>query len=713
MLSSHSFLLASLIPEFVNRNLGWWLFALSVVLGVAFGAADMARFSWSRVWALGKICSVEAHRRKVYWITPLAILGVVIVSQLQRPLDEQDAIRQTVKFCLFATGLVVATTTIILACTNLPREIDNRVIYTVVTKPTTRLEIVIGKVIGFARVSAVILIIMGVFSFGYLCVRSWTMQRALAQRLETGDIPVTSVVSAKYYRDAGLLNAKKIELPDDVQIYGRMPDESTGRRYMAGAGEGSVQIPFDVDPAKITPAGSDEPGSNGLVVIARVGYVKQGAATQPAATPAPATTQPVAGATTVPYYGPFVIPPEERQRIMAGAAPVTEPGISIEVLDANQNHLGSAVPPPPLKVLELHNRDGLSEVPAYIDPKIAKQLKGRIFIRVTGLSADVEYYVDPSAPRPPVSLGVISDPPLPPLEAARDAKDPKLAAAPIFQGRSGTFGQQLRGGKDRQTVAIFGFRDAPVKAADGKAPFEMRVGIERSGADEPENPEFAEPTTVSVRVRNHGTGQVSDEAIVQPESNRTVFFTMPASAMEGGNFDLLVRCLTKSDYLGLAPKSIVLITAQQPFAWNLFKSLLILWLMAILITAVAIFTSTFLSWPIAVVLTLVILLGHWGVQQLGDATAPGIGAQVVTDFQVRDPAKAEAVKRTVENLSSFLNFIATILPDISRYAAVEDIERGISIPMDKMRDSLLVTLGFGVPLVLLAYVFLKNKEVAP
>ena len=55
------------------------------------------------------------------WITPLAILGVIVVSQLQRPLDEQDAIRQTTKFCLFATGLLVTVATIILACTNLPR----------------------------------------------------------------------------------------------------------------------------------------------------------------------------------------------------------------------------------------------------------------------------------------------------------------------------------------------------------------------------------------------------------------------------------------------------------------------------------------------------------------------------------------------------------------------------------------------------------------
>ena len=80
---------------------------------------------------------------------------------------------------------------------------------------------------------------------------------------------------------------------------------------------------------------------------------------------------------------------------------------------------------------------------------------------------------------------------------------------------------------------------------------------------------------------------------------------------------------------------------------------------------------------------------------------------------MRSPAKAEAVRATVEKLSSFLNFISTILPDISRYSALEDMERGVAIPAERLRDALLVTLGFGLPLTLLSYVFLKNKEVAP
>jgi hypothetical protein len=704
--------LAALIPDVINRNLGWWLFGISIALGVFVGRRDLLRLSWKRMWAISGVCFDESIRRRVLWITPLAIFGVIVVSQLQRPLDEHDAIRQTVKFCLFATGLLVAITTIILACTNLPREIENRVIYTVVTKPTTRLEIVLGKVMGFAKVSLAILLIMGIFSYTYLAVRAWNMRRAITQRLEANEVPATSIATLKYYRDGGLLSARTLEEPDALQVYSRLPEEGDPRRYMFGNGEGSFLIPFDIDPAAITPPGADKPAPRGLMIVAHVGYLRKGGTTQP--TTAAATNTAATGPTTVPYYGPFIMSPQQREAIMSGTRPSEEPLVSIEILDSNKNIIGGAIAVPPRKVLELTNRTGLSEVRALVAPKDAERLKGRIFVQVTGVSPNTEYYVDlQRTPMPVTIFTPVTDDHLAPIEQARSALDARRPAPPIFQSRSGTFGQQVRGGTERAPVGIYRFRDANITSSDGMAPFEMRAGVERSGADDPDATLAEDPTQVTVRVRNLTSGKLSDEITVEPESMRTAFFKLPITALEGGNFDVQIRCLTRGDFLGLQPRSIVLITNMQPFGFNLAKSLFVLWLMSVLITTVAIFTSTFLSWPIAVVLTLVILLGHWGVEQLGDATQPGIGRQVVTDFQLKDPAKAEAVRRTVENLSSFLNFISTILPDISRYAAVEDIERGVSIPLVKMRDSLAVTLGFGLPLVLLAYVLLKNKEVAP
>src|SRR5688572_10514340 len=176
--------LAAILDNF-HRYLGWILFILAVVIGLAVGAADLRRFRWQRVWAISQVVWIEAWRRKIWLVTPLAFLGVVVISQLQKPFDEQDAIRQTIKFCVFATGLVVAMTTIILACTNLPREIENRVIYTVATKPTTRLEIVLGKVVGFAKVSLTILLIMGTLAWAYLALREANMRSYIADRLNT------------------------------------------------------------------------------------------------------------------------------------------------------------------------------------------------------------------------------------------------------------------------------------------------------------------------------------------------------------------------------------------------------------------------------------------------------------------------------------------------------------------------------------------------
>ena len=156
-----------------------------------------------------------------------------------------------------------------------------------------------------------------------------------------------------------------------------------------------------------------------------------------------------------------------------------------------------------------------------------------------------------------------------------------------------------------------------------------------------------------------------------------------------------------------------MVRATQGFDFNLLKSLFIMWLMAILVITIAIFTSTFLSWPTAIVLTLVILLGRWGVQQLGDATQPGIGNLIATDMGFTDPNKAKVVSSVAEALAGGLNMLAKVLPDITQFAATEDIERGMVVPMSKLGDAAEVLICYGLATLALAYVRLTWTEVAP
>ena len=160
--------------------------------------------------------------------------------------------------------------------------------------------------------------------------------------------------------------------------------------------------------------------------------------------------------------------------------------------------------------------------------------------------------------------------------------------------------------------------------------------------------------------------------------------------------------------------SLKLVRNDQGFAWNLVKSLTILWLMSLLVTIISIFCSTFLSWPIAVVLTLVILFGRWGTMQLGDVTDAGFGRRIAEDmFKDTNAATHRAVSDTVDVLVKTMGIVSSVLPDVSQFGALEDIQQGVAVPPATLLASLQVALGFGIPLLVLAYVFLKYKEVAP
>jgi len=266
------------LPPMIDQYLEWWIGGFIIVFGLfIYGLRDLLIFSPSRVWAISSVCFAESIRKRVLWITPLAILGVILISQFQRPIDEADAVRQMLKVCLFASGVVVTITAVILACTNLPKEIENRVIFTIVTKPITRLEIVFGKVLGFARVSAAILLIMGLFTFGYMYFNSFSLQRGIGQRLETIEAGAAVRPTLEYYRDNGLLTARGLASAQSMRILAREPDSKPGDNFQEAwilGTEGDVLVAFDLPPELLIPPGdaTNTPLSAGLVVQVKVGF---------------------------------------------------------------------------------------------------------------------------------------------------------------------------------------------------------------------------------------------------------------------------------------------------------------------------------------------------------------------------------------------------------------------------------------------------------
>ena len=274
-----------------------------------------------------------------------------------------------------------------------------------------------------------------------------------------------------------------------------------------------------------------------------------------------------------------------------------------------------------------------------------------------------------------------------------------------YTGRGGQYGRQLRGGRDSRRVAMYHFPGAEPSGKDSHQ-FEMRLGVERLEEDV--------ATKLNVRFLDGSDAHSTDLFV---ETNRPTYFDVPASVVDADGYWVVLRTESNA-WLGLQDgrnASLRLVKQDQSFAWNLLKSLTVLWLMSLLVTVVSIFCSTFLSWPIAVVLTVMILSGRWATEMIGTADG-SVGRQVVNDMLGRDAgaAGARAVSESVDALVRMLHVVSQVLPDLSAFRAIEDLEQGIAIsPRQVLLPSLLVALGFGIPLTVLAYVFLKFKEVAP
>ena len=344
----------------------------------------------------------------------------------------------------------------------------------------------------------------------------------------------------------------------------------------------------------------------------------------------------------------------------------------------------------------------------------------RIWVQVNGSDQRIQYAANASSVRLRSRrielLNLAGGPKRDPIISPVKGPDGK-PFRPHFVGRSMLGSQQLRGMADpaASAVAVFAVHgNAQSISADshGLVPIELRFSIEGTGDDTNTGKEVI--PTASLEVFNPQTNRASAPVTFPIESNRSLFVYVPGESVTGGNFDIRLRCLAPGNTLTLRTSSVAVVASEQSFLFNLFKSLLVLWLMSLLVVMAAIFCSTFVSWPIAVVMTVLILLSRWGIDQLGDATGPGIGRITLKElFPGAPPAAGNAISSSIEGLSSFLNIVSHVLPDISTFSATEEIERGVNIPFIVLMRAGLTILCFGFPMTLLAYIVLKKKEVAP
>lgn len=622
------------------------LLAIIFVLAGALGFKDVLNFSLTRALAVASVAYRQSIRRKVLLILPPVMLAIIAVNQFKVATDARDSIRQTTNICLMSTGLVAFLVVLMAACTSIPREIESRVIHTIATKPITRLEILLGKVIGFSGVSLAILALMSLFTCGFLM---WEDSRLMS---------VTKEPSS--------LHADIYSNPTSLNFLGDLPDEN-GRMWLAGDEEGqggSILIPFYFSGQKLF----DNDGAPGSLTV-KIPLKARPVKPQPGAP----TTQPV-------------------------------PKRPVKIFIEFRNYVGvtfinNAMIFPQFPFLE--NPDGGS-IEFTLSPEMVAKFfypnyDAQFFITVNGLDNDYLLNYDNNTCKIyPERLGA-------PISQSEPA---------TYSGPRGKYGMRLQGDPGKNRLGVFRFQFQPRRFDGEKVAFEYRSEIESDNTDIYRAEKF-QVDIQFVNLKSRATHTVQ----IKPESSHPQNFEIPASIVSDGDFQAIVHSPTPLSWHTLhldTNPSLRLILDPQSYAWNIVKAMFILWLFLILATIISLATSTFLSWPIAVTLTILALISRYIYIQLGDLAKPGLGNTIVTDLMGGKGAEvSRAVSSTVDALLRVYNVFSSFLPDLSRFRIMEELNVGAAVSMLSLVDALVVAGGFGVPIFMIGWIILRHKEVAP
>jgi ABC-type transport system involved in multi-copper enzyme maturation permease subunit len=186
--------------------------------------AEMSRLRFRRIWAIAKLSILEALRRKVLWVFLAFLLIFLFPPKWFFPIKAEDEVRTNVSVIYWAMTPLLLGVASLLAAFAIPTDIRNQTIHTIVTKPVERFEIVLGRFLGYALLSSLVLGVLTLASLALIQFAGNVSEEAKSESLKA-----------------------RVPVFGELQFRGRDADfkgESVGRewdyrRYIAGGANSS------------------------------------------------------------------------------------------------------------------------------------------------------------------------------------------------------------------------------------------------------------------------------------------------------------------------------------------------------------------------------------------------------------------------------------------------------------------------------------------
>ncbi len=162
---------------------------LASLLGAAAPfAAGVGKLRWRRIWAIAVLSMKEVYRNRVFLAFLIVLVPFLFPITMFLPFKAEDELRMGVKWVSVITSVLLLLAGVLLAAFALPNDVKSQNIYTIVTKPVERFEIVLGRFLGYVALFSLAPLLVGVLSLLFLSASK--PSEASRQQTETARVAV-------------------------------------------------------------------------------------------------------------------------------------------------------------------------------------------------------------------------------------------------------------------------------------------------------------------------------------------------------------------------------------------------------------------------------------------------------------------------------------------------------------------------------------------
>jgi hypothetical protein len=238
---------------------------------------------------------------------------------------------------------------------------------------------------------------------------------------------------------------------------------------------------------------------------------------------------------------------------------------------------------------------------------------------------------------------------------------------------------------------------------------------------------IGEPVHAEITAQNRYTGAVFEGDIFAVKEYYTNKVTLPSSLLAGSNGALRIeiRCLSPTQYLGMAESDLFLLPRSGRFEINYMKGLFGIWLQAMVLTAIGVFAGTFLSWPVALLTTIFFfvagqlafgfLVDFTRQAVLGGGPFESLIRLLTHDNQMSElaPTASVILAKTLDSLvMPVMSMLIFIVPNFNALDVTNMVADGFAVGWGLLGVNTLLALGYAIPFSVAGYYILKKREVA-